>query len=90
MTNLQNRSWRLQHSSGRALANAQIPPTAPTFNAGSRKEADPASKQKLSGEFPVSAIIWPIFAISPPLSFIPTIFGCFESSTAKSTGKSSL
>ena len=54
---LRKYSCSSQHSRGRAFANAHIPPMAPTFNAGKRKDADPASKQKFEGSFPVSAMI---------------------------------
>ena len=54
---LRKYSCSSQPSRGRAFANAHIPPMAPTCNAGNRKDADPASKQKFEGSFPVSAMI---------------------------------
>ena len=78
--NIPKSCWIWQTSFGRAFANAHIPPTAPTLRAGSRKFADPA-KTKKSPPSRVAPITSDILAMSPELSFIPIMFGCFDRPT---------
>ena len=65
-------------------------PFDPTWEAGKRKVVAPAKTQKFLGLLFVPDMIIPIFVTSPPLSFIPTMFGCLAHSIATSAGKSNL
>ena len=80
----------LQHSSGIMFPSPHTAPFDPTWEAGKRKVVAPAKTQKFLGLLLVPDMIIPIFVTSPPLSFIPTMFGCLAHSIATSAGKSNL
>ena len=80
----------LQHSSGIIFPSPHTAPFDPTWEAGKRNVVAPAKTQKFLGLLFVPDMIIPIFVTSPPLSFIPTMFGCLAHSIATSAGKSNL
>ena len=65
--------------SGRRWQGPRVPPVAPSIRLHERKLAEPAKTSKSLRGAHGSYLIWMML---PPLSLIPMIFWCFESSTA--------